>query len=845
MALTTEQRGMYAKELMADAAKAGKDLDLALALAQVDEMDASGAFTEITDEREDSFEGVGQAEEDPFAGVGVVEDNPFEGVGMVEEVAPAADWSPIKAENGVPNYLSGPESFSDSSAIQEGFQATMNPLLRGAEVGGQYLNEKVSEAEAQAQEQAKLASPYFPQREDKNADLFALKPSSYWGPAPTEEVAPAEMTPEVEARMANANQTVSEATTEQDKTDDGQTWQKIVDARAKNLYVSGEAKTIPEAREMARKGYDADVAEGITSIALMFLPGLGAAMLPAYAARFAALPAAAKYASLIAYGASENTAAGIVGNWKAGRPLDEGLFEDAALGAGAAAAVPLLSQGVKYATKGLSKGLQKVGGDSAVGDLGRAIDIPSKPAREIAEAQPKVAELEAQVLKEQSALQNRYLNELENVPSGSDIRRTNLDEATIEGAYPGYTKMVKQMDEATAAKDEAIATLRAQKEEATSGMFSTSTRKSQVAKQLDEQIATVESRYADDVSRIEREYSDNLNTLTRDRDDMRDYLDRDDDAIRDALSIDFLNKSDSAYNTAMRGEKVLGDMNASDFVAMRNKMRMVEEVNKKGGMVGTGTVAKQLTKGGKASEFMSDARTGIESLAGSVSDRSKWMADATGLRTPGVETARKTAVNEIADDFLDNIDSLRYSGKVKGGEKVEEALDYLRRRVESTKKGDVKGAAKIEKDFDKHYDTLRTAGVKPETINELGLISGDLKTLRKTAQDITKDVSEDKSAGWAGMAAGVGIDVLTGTPGASTLVYGFMGKVGQWLGKAGLNKWVSKSAKGRFDELNKAFKGQLVWNKEIEALIESGATPAKVVTYMVMTEAVDPSMLEM
>lgn len=93
MALSREERGMYARELMDE----DKTLDFAVALSMVDEMEASGAFTPITNEQGTStFDGFDEEGDDD-------EDDPYDD-DIIDYSNPAPAYPPAEPMSDLPTF---------------------------------------------------------------------------------------------------------------------------------------------------------------------------------------------------------------------------------------------------------------------------------------------------------------------------------------------------------------------------------------------------------------------------------------------------------------------------------------------------------------------------------------------------------------------------------------------------------------------------------------------------------------------------------------------------------------------------------------------------------------------
>lgn len=383
MALSREERGNYARELMA----ADPTLDLALALSQVDEMEAQGAFTPITNEQDISQEemdslfnedDISQDEMDALFEEDFISDDEADALFAPE--SPVESSEPIPTTNvwqdtsdefldapvepmplspsTFPSVTEAPTSFADGG-MEAGLGASIRPKV------------EASEDELKQREfERRHSDRYAPQREavkaayntvvDTLSDFDSWMGETFTAPEDKGQYATSEAPEQALKEDSAILKSMQGMDTEKLKAKDLKeivdiekeegvtaTWEDIVENNARELYVSGKYDTPDEAREAARKEHDGNVMEGAVNFATLFIPGVAPAR---WGAQFVKMTAGKQIAALMTAGVAENVAAGIAGNMAAGREWDEGIDDDALFGAVGGGAVGLGGQAVRSAT---------------------------------------------------------------------------------------------------------------------------------------------------------------------------------------------------------------------------------------------------------------------------------------------------------------------------------------------------------------------------------------------------------------------------------------------------------------------------------------------------------------
>lgn len=389
MALSREERDMYARELMAE----DPQLDYAVALSQVGQMETSGAFTPITEE------GDGIPEYDPNADMDIPE---YSGEGDIPEFTPEMDipeytpeeqvpaqsayaqaaWqdtAPIEEDTSVdteatpsvPQYLSPdyapqrPTALSDGG-LEQGLDASLTPdtPITTEELRQREFEQRHRENALISPEVKDKVRGWIGEFDQWMGDTFTAPENKgqYGEPVKAEEkvvtegathplAIAAQQEPEtsfqeklqaLDPRKLKADNLKEVVAIE---TDDGVVahWEQVVENKARKLYVDGKAETPDEARAMAYDQHMGDVTEGAVNFATLFIPGVAPAR---WAVAFMQMGLKGRVAALTAAGMAESTAAGVAGNLAAGRPWNEGIKEDAAWGAVGGGAAGVLGEGV-------------------------------------------------------------------------------------------------------------------------------------------------------------------------------------------------------------------------------------------------------------------------------------------------------------------------------------------------------------------------------------------------------------------------------------------------------------------------------------------------------------------
>lgn len=378
MALSQQKRGEVARQLIAE----DPSLDEAIALTMVDEMDANGAFTDITNEAgsSDFYSSLPEEEEAPadfyaelpeeVETVDFYAELPEEGAvdttgwqeveEEVEEEAPRAPMAPMpNSPSPLSQTTQAPTSFADGG-LEAGLDSSIRPDTEASEQElKQYEFEQRHKARA-----AELRAPlntlldlfsiddkdeaYFGSRDDKNKELLGEQPSQ-WADASQAGAAEAEVKSTNMEGVQHPQQAQAQGVTIKDVVDQEreagvyQHWENLVEANARKLYMADKTLTIEAARQKAYDEHMGNVVEGSINFASLFIPGVAPAR---WAYQFARMSFAAKTAALVSAGVAENVAAGVAGNLTAGRPWDEGIKSDAAWGAGGAGAAAIIGGGV-------------------------------------------------------------------------------------------------------------------------------------------------------------------------------------------------------------------------------------------------------------------------------------------------------------------------------------------------------------------------------------------------------------------------------------------------------------------------------------------------------------------
>lgn len=381
MALSQQKRGEVARQLMAE----DPSLSEAVALSMADEMDANGAFEDITNEPE-----VATQEVSPWAQTDAVDEvAPWDRPTDVAEEAPwgrptgAAPWdrpgeeettTPIVTE--VPRYLSPNRELTSNAIVGE-------------------MGQVFTDLPSNVSQEDDFLSPNdaFQKRHRDNSIATRVK-NFLEDPWAGQEVLGEEGAKEFEA--APAEHTVEAGVQRNADSTKGILYNLAIERMADKIE-KGEVTNYEEELKAVTDDFRGDARELSTDIALTIATVMtGGLSGPVAAQRLTSrYPKAAKYILSVLESAGIMTVSGVAGNSGAGRDLLEGTATDASVGAVFGAAGPLVADGFT-ALKNVFKPTLK---SKDVGHVAEEL-VAEKATREIVREEQRNINLLSEVAKD-------------------------------------------------------------------------------------------------------------------------------------------------------------------------------------------------------------------------------------------------------------------------------------------------------------------------------------------------------------------------------------------------------------------------------------------------------------